>query len=93
MPTDIQDGCNYALFRNAVRPMWEDENNRDGGRWIITLDKRVENDEGNRLWLDTVLLVIEEQLSEPASIYGVIFQNRWKYSCRYTGAVLNFSLV
>lgn len=80
LPTDIQDGCNYALFRSAVRPMWEDEQNRNGGRWIITLDKRVDNDEVNRLWLDTLVLILEDQLTEPSSICGVIFQNRWKYS-------------
>lgn len=80
LPTDIQDGCNYAVFRSPIRPMWEDERNHNGGRLIITLDRRVDNDEVNRLWLDTLLLVIEEQLADSSSICGVIFQNRWKYS-------------
>lgn len=79
LPTNIQDGCNYALFRNSVRPMWEDEKNCNGGRWIITLDKRVDNNEVNQLWLDTLLFVIEEQLTASSAICGVIFQNRWKY--------------
>lgn len=80
LPRDIQDGCNYAFFRNSVRPMWEDAQNCNGGRWIITLDKRVDNDEVNRLWLDTLLLIIEGRLTDSSSICGVIFQNRWKYS-------------
>lgn len=79
LPTEINEGCNYALFQSSVRPMWEDEHNRNGGRWIITLEKRVDSDEVNRLWLDTLLLVIEEQLSGSSSICGVIFHNRWRF--------------
>lgn len=80
LPTDINEGCNYALFRNGVRPMWEDDHNRNGGRWVIALEKRVDNDEVNRLWLDTLLVLIEEQLSSSSSICGVIFHNRCKYT-------------
>lgn len=80
LPTEINEGCNYALFRSAVRPMWEDEHNRNGGRWVITLEKRVDSDEVNRLWVDTLLLLIEEQLSSSSNICGVVFQNRWKFT-------------
>lgn len=79
LATEINEGCNYALFRSTIRPMWEDEYNRAGGRWIITLDKRVDSDEVNRLWLDTLLMLIEEKLSFSSSICGVIFHNRWKF--------------
>lgn len=60
--------------------MWEDEYNQNGGRWIITLEKRVDSEEVNRLWLDTLLLLIEEQLSDPSTVCGVIFHNRWKFT-------------
>lgn len=80
LPMEINEGCNYALFRSTVRPMWEDERNYNGGRWVISLEKRVDIDEVNRLWLDTLLLIIEEQLSESSSICGVIFHNRWKFT-------------
>lgn len=80
LPTEINEGCNYALFRNNVRPMWEDERNQNGGRWVITLEKRVDGDEVNRLWLDTLLMVIEEKQTGSSSICGVIFHNRWKFN-------------
>lgn len=80
LPTEINEGCNYALFRSPVRPMWEDENNQNGGRWVITLEKRVDSDEVNRLWMDTLLLLIEEALSDSSTICGVIFHNRWKFT-------------
>ncbi|XP_031619943.1 eukaryotic translation initiation factor 4E1-like [Contarinia nasturtii] len=80
LPTEISEGCNYALFRSTIRPMWEDEHNQNGGRWVITLEKRVESDEVSRLWFDTLLLLIEEKLSCTSSICGVIFHNRWKFT-------------
>lgn len=61
-PTDINDGCNYALFRSGVRPMWEDEHNQKGGRWIITIERRVDNEEINQLWIDILLLLIEGKI-------------------------------
>lgn len=79
LPTEICEGCNYAMFRNSVRPMWEDKHNLNGGRWIITLEKRVESDEVNRLWLDILMLLLQEQLSNASSVCGVIFHNRWKF--------------
>ncbi|XP_055323141.1 eukaryotic translation initiation factor 4E1-like [Sitodiplosis mosellana] len=80
LPTEINEGCNYALFRSNIRPMWEDEHNQNGGRWIITLEKRVDSDEVNRLWLDTLLLLVEERLSDSSTVCGVIFHNRWKFT-------------
>lgn len=62
LPTEINDGCNYALFRSGVRPMWEDEHNQKGGRWMITLERRVDNEEINQLWMDILLLLIEGKI-------------------------------
>lgn len=90
LPTEINEGCNYAFFRSSVRPMWEDDHNRNGGRWVITLEKRVDCDEVNRLWLDTLLLLIEEQFSSSSIICGVVFQNRWKFT--KIGKILNILL-
>lgn len=35
------------------RPMWEDAGNKQGGRWVITLNKSSKSDLDN-LWLDVV---------------------------------------
>lgn len=61
-PTEIHDGCNYALFRSGVRPMWEDERNQNGGRWVITVEGRVDNGEINQLWSDILLLLINGKI-------------------------------
>lgn len=78
-PTELSKGCDYALFRNSIRPMWEDEHNQNGGRWIITLENNIAQSEVNQLWLDILLLLIEGTLSKSSIVCGATFNNRWKY--------------
>nr|XP_029515120.1 alcohol dehydrogenase class-3-like [Oncorhynchus nerka] len=30
----------YSLFKDGIEPMWKDERNKRGGRWLITLSKQ-----------------------------------------------------
>uniref|UniRef100_A0A8C6QTI6 Uncharacterized protein n=1 Tax=Nannospalax galili TaxID=1026970 RepID=A0A8C6QTI6_NANGA len=32
-------GCDHSLFKVGIEPMWEDEKNKPGGPWLITLNK------------------------------------------------------
>jgi len=32
-------GSNYHLFTDHINPMWEDENNRHGGKWVVVFPK------------------------------------------------------
>ena len=31
---------NYHLFKTGIKPMWEDEANKNGGKWILTCPKK-----------------------------------------------------
>jgi hypothetical protein len=42
--------CDYHVFREGIRPMWEDDANRDGGKWIVRLKKGLVA----RFWEDIV---------------------------------------
>ncbi len=48
----LQQGANYHLFKEGVEPKWEDAENENGGKWIVTLDAK-ERDNGSldKLWL------------------------------------------
>ncbi|OQS07797.1 eukaryotic initiation factor 4E, partial [Thraustotheca clavata] len=35
-PTKLSTGSNYHLFKEGIRPMWEDPINAKGGKWILT---------------------------------------------------------
>lgn len=52
-PTEVKVGSDYSLFKDNIRPMWEDDRNRNGGVWRITLQQRQRNDL-DRYWIDTV---------------------------------------
>lgn len=67
-PSQIYGGCDYMLFKvkimdneliifeqEGIEPMWEDETNKHGGRWLLNIDKR-ERKEGvlDNIWMETV---------------------------------------
>jgi len=41
------------VFQEGIQPMWEDDRNCKGGRWVINLEKR-KRDELDNFWLETV---------------------------------------
>lgn len=44
--------------------MWEDEKNKNGGRWLINLVKNQRNTELDKYWLETLLCMIGEAFGE-----------------------------
>lgn len=49
--------------------MWEDERNKRGGRWLITLNKQQRRLDLDRFWLETVTLAV-------AAVHDVLFSVR-----------------
>lgn len=52
-PSEVKIGSDYSLFKDNIRPMWEDKANKNGGRWMITMN-RGQRPELDRYWIDTV---------------------------------------
>lgn len=50
-PADLPTNSDYQVFRTGIKPVWEDEANAAGGKWIIRLRKGL----GTRLWEHLVL--------------------------------------
>lgn len=57
MASELRQGCDYSLFKKGIRPMWEDEANRKGGRWLISLEKKQRLVDLDRFWLDIVSIL------------------------------------
>ena len=53
--------CDYHVFREGIRPMWEDEANVNGGKWIVRLKKGL----AARYWEDVVRLACAHTPSPP----------------------------
>ncbi|XP_068154214.1 eukaryotic translation initiation factor 4E1-like [Drosophila tropicalis] len=76
-PSVIKMGSDYSLFKKDIRPMWEDAANKQGGRWVITLNKSSKQDLDN-LWLDVLLCMIGETFKYADQICGAVVNIRNK---------------
>ena len=50
-PESLKSGIEIQLFKNPIKPMWEDESNKDGGRLSI----RIKKDYSSLVWEELVL--------------------------------------
>jgi len=60
----LQVGSDYSLFKKGVKPMWEDPQNKEGGRWLISLDRNMRSTELDSFWMEVVLLLVGEGFGE-----------------------------
>ncbi|KAJ7225455.1 eukaryotic translation initiation factor 4E class I [Mycena pura] len=87
-PSQLPQKANYYLFKEGIIPAWEDEANKNGGKWSIQLPKDKNRANVDKMWLYTMLAAIGETFdpsltmadpsgSPPASlITGVIVSTR-----------------
>lgn len=76
-PSDIKAGSDYSLFKTGVRPMWEDEGNKRGGRWMLNIN-RGQRQDLDKYWLDTILCLIGEAFECADEICGAVVNVRPK---------------
>lgn len=75
----LSDGCDYMLFKNDIKPMWEDEKNLNGGRWMVNIDKRYGSNFLSDLWLNSLLALVGSHYdSETAYVNGIVLSVRFK---------------
>ncbi|GFY16392.1 eukaryotic translation initiation factor 4E [Trichonephila clavipes] len=72
-------GCDYALFKQGIKPMWEDVRNKQGGRWLLNVQKSQRNTDLNNYWLEILLCMIGEAFDESSDdVNGTVVQIRNK---------------
>ncbi|KAF7202184.1 transcript variant X1, partial [Nothobranchius furzeri] len=64
LSSNLLSGCDYSLFKDGIEPMWEDERNKRGGRWLITLTKQQRRQDLDRFWLETLLCLVGEAFDD-----------------------------
>lgn len=52
--SELQPGNDYSLFKNNIRPMWEDAANANGGRWTLSMYSQQQLSNLDDLWLNVV---------------------------------------
>merc|ERR1712110_381040 len=83
LPSRLQMGCDYMVFRDGIKPEWKDIKNEEGGRWILEIDRIYRNEQLDDKWLETLLALIGETLTSTddnfnPQICGAIVQSRKK---------------
>ncbi|KAK4251009.1 translation initiation factor eIF 4e-like domain-containing protein [Corynascus novoguineensis] len=72
-PSTLPLVSDYHLFKKGIRPIWEDEENKNGGKWVVRLRKGV----ADRYWEDLLLAVIGDQFGEASEeVCGVVLSVR-----------------
>jgi len=72
-------GSDYYLFKEGIRPMWEDPHNIEGGRWLIVVDRNRRADLLDHYWLELLMAVIGEQFDDHGEqVCGLVINIRQK---------------
>ncbi|BDD58762.1 hypothetical protein MPDQ_008028 [Monascus purpureus] len=59
-PSLLPTVSDYHIFKKGIRPVWEDEENKKGGKWVVRLKKGV----ADRYWEDLLLAIVGDQFAE-----------------------------
>jgi len=57
-PNDFKTSADYHLFREGIKPTWEDPQNNKGGKWMLRLKTKGLT---SRYWEELVLAMVGEQ--------------------------------
>ncbi|XP_039289873.1 eukaryotic translation initiation factor 4E type 2 isoform X3 [Nilaparvata lugens] len=73
-PSELQSHSDFHLFKVGIKPMWEDEANKKGGKWIVRLRKGL----ASRCWENLVLAMLGEQFMVGQEICGAVVSIRFQ---------------
>jgi translation initiation factor 4E len=72
-PSLLPTVSDYHIFKKSIRPVWEDEANKRGGKWIVRLKKGV----ADRYWEDLLLAIVGDQFMEASDeVCGAVLSVR-----------------
>lgn len=71
-PHELPSHCDVHFFKLGIKPMWEDEANRDGGKWMVRLKKGI----ASRCWENLILAIIGEQFIVGNELCGAVISIR-----------------
>lgn len=71
-PCDLGSYSDFHLFKDGIKPMWEDDANKEGGKWIVRLRKGL----AARCWENLILAILGEQFMVGEEICGAVISIR-----------------
>ncbi|EKM56392.1 uncharacterized protein PHACADRAFT_253481 [Phanerochaete carnosa HHB-10118-sp] len=75
-PSKLERNSNYHLFKSGIKPMWEDDANTNGGKWVLTMKNNPQL--LDRCWAWLAMALVGEDLDEGDEICGAVVSLRSK---------------
>ncbi|PVF93453.1 translation initiation factor eIF4e [Serendipita vermifera] len=75
-PSKLEKSSNYHLFKDGIKPMWEDPANANGGKWALTIKNNPQL--LDRCWSWLAMALVGEELDEKDEICGAVVSLRAK---------------
>ncbi|KJE04207.1 translation initiation factor 4E [Cryptococcus gattii NT-10] len=76
LPSQLTPSSNYHLFKDGIRPMWEDPANADGGKWVILF--RSSPGTLDIAWANLTMALVGEILDPENQVCGIVGSARPK---------------
>lgn len=70
-PSTLKLKTNYFLFADGVDPEWENDANRNGGKWTVEFDSKNKNCNVDHYWLYTLLSITGASLPASEHVLGI----------------------
>jgi len=71
-PNELPNVSDYHLFKEGIRPVWEDDSNKEGGKWMIRLKKGL----ASRYWEALIIAIVSEQFDIGREVCGAVLSMR-----------------
>jgi len=75
-PSLLEKNSNYHIFKSGIKPMWEDEANANGGKWVLTMKNNPTL--LDRCWNWLAMALVGEELEDGDEICGAVVSLRSK---------------
>ncbi|XP_025417603.1 eukaryotic translation initiation factor 4E type 2 isoform X1 [Sipha flava] len=73
-PCALLSHSEFHLFKVGIKPMWEDESNARGGKWVLRIRKGL----ASRCWENLILAMLGEQFMVGDEICGAVVSLRFQ---------------
>eukprot|EP00276_Gloeochaete_wittrockiana_P016839 CAMPEP_0184353008 /NCGR_PEP_ID=MMETSP1089-20130417/73445_1 /TAXON_ID=38269 ORGANISM="Gloeochaete wittrockiana, Strain SAG46.84" /NCGR_SAMPLE_ID=MMETSP1089 /ASSEMBLY_ACC=CAM_ASM_000445 /LENGTH=208 /DNA_ID=CAMNT_0026688057 /DNA_START=28 /DNA_END=651 /DNA_ORIENTATION=- len=72
-PSDLPPNSDYHVFREGIRPLWEDEENKYGGKWIVRIPKGV----ADLYWESILMALVGGEFQVGDELCGIVLSIRF----------------
>lgn len=83
--SEVQENCsiskaggaaNYHMFKDNIKPIWEDSKNARGGKWVVALPSSMSEEDMLKCWMSLALTLLLGEWGFESEINGAVLSVR-----------------